>query len=153
MNGLKDSRKTILIGIGNDGRSDDALGWLFADKFSKNDALEVVCRYQLQIEDAELISHFDTVIFVDASLKKLKEGYTFEKCVPQASVHFSTHKADPATILWLAKEVYGATTVGYILAIQGYHWELHQGLSDQAAPNLAKAISFFEKECTRPVTG
>lgn len=146
MRGLNPDNKTILIGIGNDGRRDDAMGWLFADQFSNNSALEVAYRYQLQIEDAALISQYDCVIFVDASVQEIETGFYFQKCHPVASVHFSTHKIDPATILWLAKEIYQASTVGYVLAIQGYEWELQQGLSTAAAQNFEKAVEYFRKE-------
>jgi hydrogenase maturation protease len=145
MNALNPDHKTILIGIGNDGRADDALGWLFADQFADNSALEVVYRYQLQIEDAELISQYDCVIFVDASLQEMETGFYFQKCEPVASVHFSTHSIDPGTILWLAKEIYPAAPVGYVLAIQGYEWALHQGLSKVAAQNFEKAIAHFRQ--------
>jgi hydrogenase maturation protease len=142
---LNPDHKTILIGIGNDGRADDALGWLFADQFADNSGLEVVYRYQLQIEDAELIAQYDCVVFVDASLPEIETGFCFHPCKPEASVHFSTHRTDPATILWLAKEIYQASTVGYVLAIQGYEWGLHQGLSTAAAQNLEKAAGSFRQ--------
>lgn len=145
MNALNPDHKTILIGIGNDGRADDALGWLFADQFADNSALEVTYRYQLQIEDAELISQYDCVVFVDASLQEMETGFNVQKCRPVAAVHFSTHQIDPGTILWLAREIYQAATVGYVLAIQGYEWELHQGLSTAAAQNFEKAIAHFRQ--------
>lgn len=144
MLGLNPDNKTILIGIGNDGRGDDALGWLFADRFSGNPALDVVFRYQLQVEDAALISVYDCVVFADASILEIAGGFELRKCSPTASLHFSTHRLAPATIMWLAKEIYQASTVGYVVAIQGYCWELHQGLSPAAAQNLEKAVKYPE---------
>ncbi|RLD75788.1 MAG: Ni/Fe hydrogenase, partial [Bacteroidetes bacterium] len=60
--------KTIVFGIGNIGRQDDGLGWLFLDHLKEKqfNHLDLEYRYQLQIEDAELICNYDTVIFVDA---------------------------------------------------------------------------------------
>lgn len=136
----------LVIGIGNDGRGDDAMGWLFADWIAQNGMMEVEYRYQLQVEDAELISLYEEVIFVDASLEEIEQGFYFKKCEPAAAIHFSTHKIDPATILWLAREIYGAATVGYVLAIRGYNWQLEQGLSGEAKENYSRAIVFFEKE-------
>lgn len=135
----------MLIGIGNDGRGDDALGWLFADRFADNPMLEVVYRYQLQVEDAALISTCECVVFVDASVRDMETGFSFQTCEPAASLHFSTHKIDPATILWLSKEIYQTTARGYVLAIQGYHWALHQGLSTLAKQNFEKALAFFDQ--------
>ena len=136
----------LVIGIGNDGRGDDAMGWLFADWIAQNGMMEVEYRYQLQVEDAELISLYEEVIFVDASLEEIEQGFYFKKCEPAAAIHFSTHKIDPATILWLAREIYGATTLGYVLAIRGYNWQLEQGLSGEAKENYSRAVVFFEKE-------
>lgn len=146
MQGLNPDKRILLIGIGNDGRGDDALGWLFADRFSGNPALDVVYRYQLQIEDAALISEYDGVVFADASLAEIAGGFEVKECTPAASVHFSTHRLEPATILWLAKAVYQASTVGFVVAIQGYAWELHQGLSPSAALNLEKAVGYAEDQ-------
>lgn len=145
MSALNRNKKTLLIGIGNDGRGDDALGWLFADRFAECSDLEVVYRYQLQVEDAELISAYDRVIFVDASVQEMETGFCFQPCLPVASVHFSTHKVDPATILWLAKEMYQAPVHGYVLAIQGYEWELQQGLSEKATQHFQQALFYFEQ--------
>ncbi|MBK8424766.1 MAG: hydrogenase maturation protease [Lewinellaceae bacterium] len=146
MSGLNHNRRTILIGIGNDGRSDDALGWLFADRFAESSDLEVIYRYQLQVEDAELISAYDCVIFVDASVQEMETGFCFQQCRPAASVHFSTHKIDPATILWLTKEIYQASVQGYIFAIQGYEWALKQQLSEKAAQHFQQALLYFEQD-------
>lgn len=145
MSGLNRNKKTLLIGIGNDGRGDDAVGWLFADRFAKCSELEVIYRYQLQVEDAELISAYDRVIFVDASVLEMKTGFSFQPCLPAASVHFSTHRVDPGTILWLAGEMYQAPVRGFILAVQGYEWGLQQGLSEKAARNFQQALFYFEE--------
>jgi hydrogenase maturation protease len=149
MNDLKD-KNNILIGIGNDGRGDDALGWLFVERFGENPGWESALRYQLQIEDAEMISQFDTVVFVDASVEEIVEGFHFTRCVPKASTHFSTHKIDPATILWMAREIYGSKVEGYVMAIQGFNWELHLGLSAQAETNLGKALGHFLERVPLP---
>ena len=58
----------LLIGIGNCSRRDDGLGWAFLDKLKKKmpTGVELIYKYQLNIEDAEMISKTDTVIFIDA---------------------------------------------------------------------------------------
>jgi hydrogenase maturation protease len=149
MNASSHNARTLLIGIGNDGRGDDAMGWLFADRFAGDTSLDVAWRYQLQIEDAELIRHYDTVIFVDASMAEVESGYSYEPCQPVAAVHFSTHKVDPGTVLWLAREMYQAETAGYVLAIQGYHWDLGEGLSEWATQNFNQATEYFTSDVLR----
>lgn len=145
MSGLRD-KKVILIGIGNDGRGDDALGWQFADRLANNPVLEVAYRYQLQVEDAALISTFDCVVFVDATMQALEQGFSFQRCEPAASLYFSTHKIAPATVLWLAREIYQTAACGYILAIQGEYWDLHRGLSARATLNFDQAYAFFVQQ-------
>lgn len=143
MNALK-INKTLLIGIGNYGRSDDALGWKFIDTFaSHDDMFDFEYRYQLQIEDAELISQYDQVIFVDASQKKYADGFSFEQCVPSSSSSFTTHELKPEAVLWLTWDLFGKKPEAYVMAISGKQWKLHHGLSTEAENNFNKAVSYF----------
>jgi hydrogenase maturation protease len=145
MNDLNQTKKRLIIGIGNDGRSDDALGWKFLDELSDFDAFyDFEYRYQLQIEDAELISKYEQVIFVDACHKQLENGFSFYACNPAPTSSFTTHQLSPETVLWLAGELFGDPPKGYVMAITGIHWKLHNGLSNKAKENFIKAISYFK---------
>jgi hydrogenase maturation protease len=141
---LKENKRTLLIGIGNYGRSDDALGWEFVDVFASHDDLfDIEYRYQLQIEDAELITQYDEVIFVDASQKPLPEGFAYYACKPAMTAAFTTHKLEPEMVLWLADDLYGRQPKAWVMAIEGNAWELNHGLSDHARENLVNAIAYF----------
>ena len=141
---LKTAKHTLLIGIGNYGRSDDALGWNFIDTFASHDDLfDIEYRYQLQVEDSELISRYEHVIFVDATQATMEDGFSFYKCVPQNTSAFTTHKLEPEMVLWLAQELYSKQPEAHVLAIRGESWELHHGLSEQARENFNKAVAFF----------
>jgi hydrogenase maturation protease len=67
--------KILVYGIGNPGRQDDGLGILFAEKIEEwlqNQGfinVEVTSNYQLNIEDAEKISHY-TMLFLPMLLLK-----------------------------------------------------------------------------------
>ncbi len=63
-------KKTLFVGIGNIGRADDGLGWAFIDYLAlkSTNSYNLEYRYQLQVEDAELISNYHTVIFVDSDM-------------------------------------------------------------------------------------
>jgi len=154
MNDINQTKKTLIIGIGNYGRADDALGWKFIDEFSyRDDLYDFEYRYQLQIEDAELVSKYEKVIFADASHQPMEEGFSFYNCVPAPTSAFTTHQLNPETVLWLAQELFYVYPRGFIMAIEGTHWELHQGLSDLAEENFKKAIAFFKyysKKLTAP---
>ena len=138
------NQKTLLIGIGNSGRSDDALGWKFLDEFAEYGHLfDLEYRYQLQIEDAELVSHYRKVIFVDASCAIPDNGFSFDRCIPAPSASFTSHELSPACIVWLARDLYDATPQAFVLAIGGTEWELHLGLSVDAQINFSKAVDHF----------
>lgn len=144
MNDINQIKKILLIGIGNYGRSDDALGWKFIDEFSDlTDLFDFEYRYQLQIEDAELVSKYDQVIFVDASHQPIEHGFNFYTCRPVPTSTFTTHQLSPETILWLTEELFNVKPKGMVMAIEGTYWELHHGLSSQANENYRKAIAFF----------
>ena len=81
---MKKEDKILIIGIGNSGRQDDGLGWKLLDFLNEQNLenIELIYKYQLQIEDADLISSYDRVIIVDAVKHKVDNGFYFTKCNP-----------------------------------------------------------------------
>jgi len=145
MNDINQIKKILLIGIGNYGRGDDAIGWRFIDEFSDlTDLFDFEYRYQLQIEDADLVSNYNQVIFVDASHQHTENGFEFYTCNPAPASTFTTHQLSPETVLWLAREIFNAKPKGLIMAIEGTYWELCYGISPAANKNYKKAIAFFQ---------
>jgi hydrogenase maturation protease len=140
--------KILLIGIGNCGRGDDGLGWRFIEELEEfgGELPDCEFRYQLQIEDAELISHYDTVIFVDASHIKLTNGFEMNVCVPSDQAFFTTHAQLPEAVLNLTKHLYNKFPKAYTLAISGTEWELSTCLSSEAENNLKAALYQFKNE-------
>ena len=147
MKNLKaDKAKILLIGIGNTGRSDDGLGWKFVELISNAGFADVdfEFRYQLQIEDALLVSRYDKVVFVDSSHTELDNGFVMQCCLTAQHYFFSSHIQTPETILYLASELYNKTPEAYTLAISAKDWRIGTVLSKEAEKNLQKAVSFFE---------
>lgn len=132
--------RTLLIGIGNLSRGDDGLGWALLEAvapFCPPDySLEY--RYQLMLEDAELLSRFDRVLFADASMAPIPDGAALERCTPRADAHISTHRADPAALLYLCETLYSHQPEAWLLAMQGFSWELGDHLSAQAETSLRR---------------
>lgn len=140
--------KCLILGIGNSGRQDDGLGWEILDLL-KAEKIEHVCcehRFQLQIEDAELLQSFRSVIFIDASKKQHKNGFEWEVCDSSNQYSFSTHALRPETILHLSETLYHHKPAAHILGISGFSWELKNGLSKKAKKNLEKAWYFLIHE-------
>jgi hydrogenase maturation protease len=142
---LKTDHKILLIGIGNNCRGDDGLGWKFVELVEAMglDFINCEFRYQLQVEDAALISEYDVVYFVDASYESLMDGFTVRPCEASTQEHFSTHVQSPEAIVGLANQLYKKSPKAHVLAIGGESWELETNLSETAKKNLVEAVSFF----------
>lgn len=140
--------KILIIGIGNCGRTDDGLGWAFIDQIKENllENFDFEYKYQLQIEDAELLSHYSVVYFVDAHKKQWENGFIVTPCYPKATYSFSTHELAPETVLDLTRTVYNKLPKSYILGISGFSFQLNVGLTDEAQANLAHAVNYFNEK-------
>src|SRR6478736_6461247 len=101
-------KKILIIGVGNSGRGDDGLGWKLAEKAEElfHDVCDVEYRYQLQVEESELISRYDVVIFADATHELLENGFEFRRCQPAREYFFSSHVQSPEAILYLTDVVF-----------------------------------------------
>jgi hydrogenase maturation protease len=144
-------RKILIYGYGNPGRQDDALGVNFAEEMERwvreqgMDHIDVDTNYQLNIEDAETISHFDQVIFADASREEHITSFEITIVQPSEKEVFTMHAVSPTFILHLCSSIYGNTPDTYLIHIRGYEWELQEGLTSRASENLEKAIIYMKK--------
>lgn len=142
--------KILVYGYGNPGREDDGLGnelvkrlqeWSHSVGF---EGVDYDSNYQLNIEDAEVISEKDIVIFVDASTEEI-EDYIFTEVTGERDVSFTTHAASPGYIVKLCNDLFNKYPEVFLLHIKGYQWEFKEGLSLQAEYNLQQAISFLKE--------
>lgn len=148
--------KIILIGIGNCGRRDDGLGWAFLDAIKDEQSTnktEMIYCYQLNVEDAELISKADVVVFIDAYEGKLINGCSFEICQEENNFSFTTHALSPGVIVSLCSSLYDKQPVSYVLKIQGEEWELKEGLGIKAEHNLGNALHSFKTKWIKMLSG
>ena len=142
----EETKALLIIGIGNSGRSDDGLGWLLLDRI-KNEfgTVDLLYRYQLQIEDAELLSHYPSVIFIDATRQNCANGFYFKKCHPNNGIGLTSHMLEPETIVWLEKKLYMKNPLSYVMGIEGEKWSLSLQPSDSGLSNLSKATDLLRK--------
>ncbi len=145
MNGPNPER-TLLLAIGNSGRQDDGLGWAFADALERMGTFPgtIEYRYQLQVEDAALLTAFDQVVFVDACREILPHGFDWRPQPPAPVFHFTTHALPPDAVLFLCRQLYGYLPTAHILLIGGFAWELATGLTPAAREHLDEALVFFQ---------
>jgi len=138
--------RILVIGYGNPGRLDDGLGPAFAERLQAFELphVTVESNYQLNIEDAELVSGFDVVVFADASVDAA-EPFEFKPMQPtRPMVGFSSHSISAGSLLGLAEQLFNAKPMAYSMAIRGYNFnEFGECLSKHAAANLDAAVDSF----------
>lgn len=147
--------KTLLYGIGNISRGDDALGILCAERIGAwctaggRADVDVDAAYQLQIEDAAKAAEYDRVVFLDASVLEIRDIH-LERLAPVLDATHSTHAVSPGCVLALCRELYGKTPEAYALHIRGYAFELGADLQPAAAGNLEAAVAFLQEFLAAP---
>lgn len=141
-------KNILLICIGNNGRGDDGLGWAFADRLKGDDRFDIAYRYQLQVEDAELISGYDQVWFVDATHQTTEEGFECKGIWGVGHFSYTTHALHPGAVLQLCHQIYKRHPEAWVMGISGEEFELGKGLSEEAREHLERALAFFEETIT-----
>ena len=136
--------RILVYGIGNPGRRDDGLGPKLVSLVEAERIENVDCdaNYQLNIGDARTCSHYDIVIFADAS-ETAAPPFEFKEHEPAREIAFTTHEMAPTSVLALTEELYARRPRAWLMAIRGYEWNLAEGLSLQAEINLSAALAFL----------
>lgn len=142
-----DNESSLIFGIGNVGRQDDGLGWAFIDWLEAEtlcSKAEIQRHYQLHLEDADLISRKQRVLFIDATKDPLVEEFTLERAEPKLDFSFTSHVISIPSIMATCQQCFGVMPEVYILAIRGYEWELQLGLTQKAKQNMTQASRFVD---------
>lgn len=148
---MKCAKHILLYGYGNTGRQDDALGILAVEKIqeflSQNSyrGVEVESNFQLNIEDADTISKYDLVIFVDASLETTEDLW-YVPVEPTNKVEFTMHAVSPGFVVKLCEEIYGKVPLAYILHVRGTAFNYLEEITEEAQKNLLKATEFIKQK-------
>ena len=148
-----DDDSALIYGIGNIGRQDDGLGWAFIDWLETSSVCakaDKVRFYQLNLEDADLISHKQRVLFVDASKDTTLDSFRLYKAEPKMDFSFTSHAMSIETIMATCLQCFDKIPEVYVLAIKGYEWELQIGLTAQAKNNLHLATRHIHRTATAP---
>ncbi|HPI41726.1 MAG TPA: hypothetical protein PLJ21_13030, partial [Pseudobdellovibrionaceae bacterium] len=170
--------KILIFGIGNLGRQDDGLGIRLVEMLEKEFALNAAystnsadstnskkstdpiqtksnrtvffeSNYQLNIEDALLISEYDLVIFIDASQEShsdsenLSSSFRIREIRPSDEVAFSTHAMSMSSVLGFCSELYGKNPKSFLITLPGFSWEISDEMSIQANKNLESSFAIL----------
>jgi hydrogenase maturation protease len=145
-------KRILVYGFGNPGRQDDGLGPAFAEMVEKwardGHRPNIVCdsNYQLNVEDAQLISEYDIVVFADASVEEHIDHFLFDRIEAcNAEVKYTLHAASPGYILELCREMYGKQPETRLMHIKGSEWAFIEGITPTSQRNLQIAFDHFCK--------
>ncbi len=143
-------KRILVYGFGNPGRQDDGLGPAFAEMVEnwKNAAgltgVDTDSNYQLNVEDAQIMSEYDLVVFADASVEEHIRDFLFDRIEAcDAEVKYTLHAASPGYILELCKEIYHKQPETWLMHIHGHEWAFKEGLTEEAQKNLQLAFQHF----------
>ncbi|CAK8721495.1 Hydrogenase maturation protease [Candidatus Electrothrix aarhusensis] len=143
----------LVYGFGNPGREDDGAGVVLAEQVGAAALPGVTTdtNYQLNVEDALLLTEHDIVIFADATRNPV-DGFRFSRLEPDPSVSFTTHAMSPGSVLALCAQLYGKTPPVYMIEIAGTSFELREGLTAEVAENTVAATRFLTTLLKKPAT-
>lgn len=104
-------------------------------------SIDTVAPHQLVPEMAEIVVDYDLVIFVDAHVDVQSESLC-EECITPAcrSAAFASHQTHPATVLELAKKMYGYAPQAVMLSLRGHDFDFGEGLSRETATLVSLAV-------------
>jgi hydrogenase maturation protease len=141
-----DNDSCLIFGIGNVGRQDDGLGWAFVDWLQAEGLCsnaEMQRNYQLLLEDAELISNKQRVLFIDATKDTSVSAFTLGRAWPKMDFSFTSHAISIPAIMATCLQCFGRLPVVHVLAIRGFEFELELGLTQAAQQNLDDATAYL----------
>ena len=141
-----DNDSCLIYGIGNVGRQDDGLGWAFVDWLQAEDRCsnaEMLKGYQLLLEDAELISNKERVLFIDATKDVAVASFTLERAAPKMDFSFTSHAISVPAIMATCQQCFARLPVVHVLAFRGFEFELEMGLTHAAQQNLDDATAYL----------
>lgn len=141
--------KILILGYGNPGRGDDALGPELLASIERVQLAGVECQsdMQLQVEHVIDLERRSAIIFVDADAS-CDPPFQFAKIRAEKDGSYSSHAMSPPALLHAYQQVFKQESPpSFLLRIRGYQFELGENMSESAANNLACAVSFTEQLC------
>lgn len=144
-----DASSLLIFGYGNESRGDDALGPLLVNRIreqhearSGGRELAFLDDYQIQIEHVMDLQSRCAVIMIDAAVN-IDAPFVFHRLQAHPETSYTTHGMTPHTLLYQYQKVLQSEPPPvYMLAVQGYRFELGEQLSEQAERNFNQALIF-----------
>ena len=136
----------VVIGYGNTLRRDDGVGPKVAEAVAALDlpGVRALACPLLTPELAEAVSQARVVIFVDAAVDAPRE-VQMRKLAPADSSQIMAHAASPATLLALARDVFGHAPAAWWLTIPVEDLGIGEEFSPLAQRGLETAMQEIRK--------
>jgi hydrogenase maturation protease len=133
-------REVLILGYGNPLRGDDAFGWYMAglleEEYQNDDRVRVIPCHQLTPDLAETLSHFGTVVFIDASCDQTEEVVRCVQLEPEVTGCTFSHHINPSMLLTASEILYGWLPRAYMVSIVGQSF----GLGEDMSPHVRSGI-------------
>ncbi len=142
----------VVIGYGNPGRGDDALGPECLRQLQSLQsarqawpAMEFIEDLQLNPEYAVDLLDRELVLFIDAHVS-CPPPFVFTSLEAARDASYSSHVMSPAAVIHVYQEVYArAAPASFLLSVRGEAFDLGAPMSASARANLAAACGFCER--------
>ena len=141
-----DNPNLLVIGYGNTLRGDDGVGPKVAEAIEALGlpGLRALSCALLAPELAEVVSKAATVVFVDAAVDAPRE-VQLRKLTPAGTSQLMAHAASPATLLAMARDVFGHAPEGWLLTIPVQDMGIGEELSEFARKGFERAVETITK--------
>jgi len=135
-----------VIGYGNFLRQDDGIGSYIIGRVEKaikhKKTIRTLALHQLDIVLVEELQHARAIIFVDATMDVVDNGWKRVKIAPEfRGVYHVTHRLDPSFFLGLIHSLYEKYPETWLVTVQGDNFEFREGLTVQAEQRACRAAS------------
>lgn len=139
--------RVLVICIGNTLRCDDGFAWHVADELlrSHDEGLHALKVLQLTPELAEPISKVDVSVFVDAAAHGEPGTLTCDPVTSSESDLRYSHDFTPATLVQMAKTLYGHQPKAFLICVAGKVFEHGETLSREIASAIPAAVASVRK--------
>jgi hydrogenase maturation protease len=139
--------KILVIGYGNQSRRDDGAGWLVIERLAALDLpdVELQAAHQLEVDVAETVSRFDTVIFVDAAVSDVPHAVTRMSVHPNPVSRAVSHNMAPADVLALCRTLYGKEPQAMLFSIRGHDFEFGMTVSSAVEDAVSAVVQEIQQ--------
>lgn len=136
---------TLLIGYGNEGCGDDALGPTVVRTIARLNlpGVKVFAVHQLMPELAEPLASAGWAIFVDATQVRQSSPIVTRQVQAGREAAILTHACHPSALLALSQLLYGRSPPAWLVTISGRHFRPGDTLSAQARSHSVAAAALI----------